>query len=361
MTLSRNKPCIMVIDECQALDVIAPSFWADLQEIWDLGKDASKLLLVMSDSIATAIRHIFNDASEPLFGRTDLFLTVQPFRPPLLQEIFRNHNPQGSGDDLLTLYATTGGVASYAMQLIERTPLTKDDIIEYIYSPGGSALRNDANTVLTNEFRMDSPQYFKILRAIANGATKWTEISDVMEGKDISGYMDRLNKQFNIISKISPLYATGTRGIRYEIRDLFFRFYFQFVEPPAYSKNIEFQNWEPAIERCLRSYDQFSGRALESWFHDYFATLPRWDITGRWWDRRGENEIDLIGINDRTSQIDIFEIKRNPKKIDLNVLAAKAVAFEQACAPHLKGLGAPHLKGLSLEDVLKTPEELFKG
>ena len=76
MKLSREKPCVMILDECQELDYVAPAFWADLQVVWDREKDNSRLLLMMSVSIAAAIRHIFDDASEPLFGRQDLALTL---------------------------------------------------------------------------------------------------------------------------------------------------------------------------------------------------------------------------------------------------------------------------------------------
>lgn len=31
MKLSREKPCVMILDECQELDYAAPAFWADLQ------------------------------------------------------------------------------------------------------------------------------------------------------------------------------------------------------------------------------------------------------------------------------------------------------------------------------------------
>lgn len=88
MKLSREKPCVMILDECQELDYVAPAFWADLQVVWDREKDNSRLLLMMSGSIAAAIRHIFDDASEPLFGRQDLALTLRPFGPSFSRKSF---------------------------------------------------------------------------------------------------------------------------------------------------------------------------------------------------------------------------------------------------------------------------------
>ena len=39
------------------------------------------------------------------------------------------------------------------------------------------------------------------------------------------------------------------------------------------------------------------------------------------------NEIDLIGVNMDEEKVDIFEIKRNDKKINLQALYVKAEAF----------------------------------
>ena len=33
MTLSKDKPCIFIIDECQELDKVAPGFWSRLQTV----------------------------------------------------------------------------------------------------------------------------------------------------------------------------------------------------------------------------------------------------------------------------------------------------------------------------------------
>ena len=113
MHFSEQRLVRFIIDECQELDYIAPSFWAELQEIWDLRKNVSKFLLMMSGSIASAIRHIFGDISEPLFGRPDLMMTLRPFDTDTVKEIYRDMAAKVCAQDLLALYALTGGVARY--------------------------------------------------------------------------------------------------------------------------------------------------------------------------------------------------------------------------------------------------------
>lgn len=48
---------------------------------------------------------------------------------------------------------------------------------------------------------------------------------------------------------------------------------------------------------------------------------------GNWWDRKGQNEFDLIAINEFDHTGIIAEVKRNTKKINLQKLAEKAAAL----------------------------------
>lgn len=356
MELSREKPCNLIIDECQEIDFVAPAFWADLQCIWDLGRDHSHLWLAMSGSIAAAMRHIFDDASEPLFGRQDLSLVLQPFPPALLREIFLDFSPQGSPDDLLVFYAITGGIARYVTFLAESTPLTREGLVNLVFSPEGGFLRSDGATLLANEFRLESPLNEGILRAVAGGATKWSELVQSQNGQNISGCMDRLEKRYGLLRKVTPLFSDSPKGGCYEIRDPYLRFWFRFIEPLKFQTLAERGNWSMLRRLCLADLDHFTSRTLEEWFREIYIASPQWTQIGRWWDRQGRNEIDLVALNELDGCSEIAEVKRNPAKIDLGQLRVKAAAFEQVAGRFLKRMGTPQLRGLSLEDLLKNPQ-----
>ena len=68
-----------------------------------------------------------------------------------------------------------------------------------------------------------------------------------------------------------------------------------------------------------------------------------------WWDRKGENEIDLVCDDEVSGRLDFFEVKRNPGRIDADLLKRKADAFF-AKNPALKSR-ATHFAGLSLKDM----------
>ena len=104
--------------------------------------------------------------------------------------------------------------------------------------------------------------------------------------------------------------------------------------------------------------DQYTERTLKDWYRNLFGGNPHWTLTGRWWDRKGANKIDLIAMNELTNAFTIFEIKRNTDKIKLDVLARKAKAFLEACRPALKKYPEPLIRGLSLDTLLHDPAEL---
>lgn len=79
MTLSKEKPCIFIIDECQELNKVSPGFWSQLHTVWDRKKDTFQMLLIMSGSIISAMEQIFGDHSQPMYGRSLCRIKVMSF------------------------------------------------------------------------------------------------------------------------------------------------------------------------------------------------------------------------------------------------------------------------------------------
>ena len=111
MHLSKDAPCVIIIDECQELNQMDPAFWGKLQELWDRCRQSSRTLLVMSGSIISALEDIFGNNSKPLYGRLNDQMMLMPFGPSDMCTIMGTLAPLASDLDLLTVYAMTGGVA----------------------------------------------------------------------------------------------------------------------------------------------------------------------------------------------------------------------------------------------------------
>lgn len=67
---------------------------------------------------------------------------------------------------------------------------------------------------------------------------------------------------------------------------------------------------------------------------------------GNWWNRKGENELDMVAINEFSKQAVIAEIKRNSKKLDLAELQRKVSELPSDFANY-----QIELRLLSLEDM----------
>ena len=74
--------------------------------------------------------------------------------------------------------------------------------------------------------------------------------------------------------------------------DCFFRFWFRFVHKFDYLN--ELGRRDRMLELASRDFDVFSGYALERYFSAKLVEEKRCTRIGGWWDRKGENEIDIV-------------------------------------------------------------------
>jgi len=326
MNLSKTLSFTLFIDEFQNFVRVNPAVFSDMQRIWDLTHNDSRVNLIVCGSVYSMMTKIFRDEKEPLYNRQNRFMTIHAFKPSVLKEILREYNPNYSNEDLLALYSFTGGVAKYVQLLVEDHALTLEKMIESIVSPD-SVFINEGRSILVEEFGKDYDTYFSILSAIASGKTRRSEIESII-GREIGGYLTRLEDDYGIIKKEVPFAAKNlTKNAVYTISDNFLTFWFRFIF--KYDHIIEIGAYQQMRTLIYRDYPTFSGRMLERYFHAKTAESGRYTIISRWWDRKGENEIDLIAANEIDKTVEICEIKRNRNNISIVVLKDKAEKMMQ--------------------------------
>lgn len=324
MRYSQNHPLTLFIDEFQDFQRVNKSIFSDMQRIWDLYKEDSKINLIVGGSLYTMLTKIFKDNKEPLYGRQTRFMHIKPFRTAVLKEILQTYNPAYTPDDLLTLYMLTGGIAKYVTTLMDNKAWTTGEMIDNIISEDSPYISEGKN-VLLEEFGKDSGVYFSILSAIASGRNTRNEIETAV-GKEVGGYLTKLEDDYNLVSKHMPfLSVSTTKNVHYELDDVFFRFWFRFIH--KYNYMIEIGKYDSLREVVRRDYTTFSGHALETYFRQKLAEEADVTRIGNWWDRKGVNEIDIIAENELTCTLDFYEVKRQQDNISLGILRRKAEAF----------------------------------
>ena len=346
MELSQTRSFTLVIDEFQDFFRVNKAVYSEMQDIWDRYEKTSKINLVVCGSIYSLMQKIFKNKKEPLYGRNTGELRVKPFRPSVLKQILADAKPSYSKEDLLALFTFTGGVAKYVGQLVDGGALDKNSMIRYIIGPNSTFL-NEGKNNLIDEFGKDYGIYFSILSCIARGKNTRSEIEDVI-GKEVGGYLTNLVEEYELINKRQPLFEkSSNKNVRYELVDVFYCFWFRFIF--KYSYIIEIENYAKLQEIVERDYDTFSGLMLERYFHRVAMESGEFTRIGRWWDRRGENEIDMVAEDELTNRVTFYEVKRQADEISIRVLKQKAEVM----------LGATHewkkyeiaYKGLSMEEM----------
>ena len=210
-----------------------------------------------------------------------------------------------------------------------------------------SIFLGEGKAILIEEFGKDYGIYFSILSAIARGKTSRSEIENVV-GKEIGGYHTKLEKEYEIISKKQPLFEkSSAKNVRYVIEDNFFTFWFRFIY--KYSYMLEIENYGSVKMIIGRDYETFSGLMLERYFKRVLIERQVYTRIGGWWDRKGENEIDIVAENELDDTATFFEVKRKAENIDMEKLEAKAAAFMRATG-EFKGYSLSY-KGLSMTDM----------
>ena len=324
MRESVRRPFTLVLDEFQEFDRTNPGVFGDVQAIWDRYHATSRINLVVSGSVNRLMEKIFFRDSEPLYGRNTGKLVLKPFEPALLKTVFRHYRPRFAPDALLALWTVSGGVARYVDMMMSSRAFTRKAMLASIFSET-SPYADEGRMVLADEFGSDYGTYFTILSAVASGKTTSAELKNLL-GTDVGGFLGKLEKQYGIVSRKQPLFdRDAAKNGHWQIDDCFFRFWFRFVFKYRYL--VELGRYDRLLDIATRDFDTFSGPALERYFRWKFECEGLYTRMGGWWDRKGENEIDLVCEDETRNVLDFYEIKRDPSRIDLRTLAHKRDAF----------------------------------
>ena len=333
----------LVFDEFQNFLKVNPAIPSHIQDLWDRYHENSRVNLVACGSIYNMMHKIFDNEDEPLYGRQDCRLNMQPFRINVLKQILYDHNPQYTSEDLLCLYTLTGGVAKYVAWLMDAKATTKTKMLRWVTQTGSPYL-SEGTELIMSEFGKDYSNYLSILQLIASGMTTQAEIDRVI-GKNTGAYLCNLEEDYSYIHRKQPLFSKPNgRNSRWSLDDCFLRFWFRFIL--RNQALVEMERNDLLLEIVEKGYEQYTGPTLEQYFRQKWMEEERVTSVGNYWDRKGLNEIDLIALNDIDKTATLAEIKRQRKKISLTDLAEKAATLTKELSKY-----TVNLIGLSMDDM----------
>jgi AAA+ ATPase superfamily predicted ATPase len=226
-------------------------------------------------------------------------------------EDLRGFFPAYSTEQVIEAYSVLDGIPLYLKQFsdaldvpenIERNLLRKDAL-----------LYEEAEFLLLEEFR-EPRRYFAILQAIASGKRRFGEIADVTsaEKSALSKYLSSL-EELRIITDDLPFGAEGGRLRRYRLSDNYLHFWFRYVFPNK--ALVEVGRSREVVGIVSETFPEHVSRTFESVVRDALLRRGPWRSVAPWWDRKGENEIDAIAVDERAGRALFAEAKWTGRKV----------------------------------------------
>lgn len=321
----------LVFDEFQNFIKVNPAIPSHIQDLWDRYHENVKVNIVACGSIYNMMHKIFDNEDEPLYGRQDCRMNMLPFRISVLKQILHDHNPKYTSEDLLCLYMLTGGVAKYVAWLMNAKATTKGKMLRWV-TQAGSPYLTEGTELIISEFGKDYTNYLSILQLVASGMTKQSEIDGAL-GKNTGAFLDNLETEYSYLHHKQPMFSKPNgRNSRWQLDDCFLRFWFRFIL--RNQALVEMERNDLLLEIVERDYERYSGLVLEQYFRQKWMEEERVTLVGNYWDRSGQNEIDMIALNDIDKTAVVAEIKRQRKKFSPTELDEKVTTLSKELAKY---------------------------
>jgi len=322
---TEDRKLIVTIDEFAYLVEKDDSIPSVFQKIVDVHLKGTNVYLILCGSSISMMEGILGYRS-PLYGRRTGQWKVTPLR-------FRDSwsfLPRYSLEEFIEAFSVVGNIPAYLLQFDDSADIYEN--IEKRILGKGNPLYDEVEFILRAELREPSV-YMSVVEAIANGATKVTEIANRchINTKDIPKYLQVLQR-LQLVHRVVPVTERKpkTKKAIYQISDNFFRFWFRFVYPNR--SDVEGGEVDRALSKIRAEFNPYVGMIFEQVCREFLvevnhrAGLPfHFTKIGTWWGHfredgvRKEIEIDIVALNEDTRDILFAECRwQKNKKVGIN-------------------------------------------
>lgn len=320
-----SEKTVIAIDEFPYLAEGNKAVSSIFQKGWDETLSKLPVFLILCGSSIGMMESETLAYKAPLYGRRTAQMLVRPF--PFLAA--RDFYPARDFGKFLEVYSVTGGNPAYLLKLRGGGNL-EHALKKHVWRPV-ELLFEEVEFILKEELR-EPRQYMSILRAIAFGCRKFGEIVNEtgIEKGSLHKYLFTL-EDLHLIEKEVPVTEKNPQKSRrglYRIQDQFVGFWFNYVYP--FKGEIETGNAVSAQTQWKKSFGNVIARNYELVAQEIIRKHQKhafeFSRIGRWWE--GNEEIDVVALNEATDEILFAEAKWSNKQVGTNIyedLKRKAV------------------------------------
>jgi uncharacterized protein len=320
--IAEKRRIVFVIDEYPYIAGSYTVLSSILQILIDRNKDTSKMFLILCGSSLSFMENQVLGYKSPLFGRRTCQYKIKPFDFFEIKDYYNKFNYA----DLAVIYGITGGIPLY-MSLMNDNLNVEENIKANFLVPN-SYLFEEPTNLIKQECR-DPAQYNSIIRAIATGSSRMSEICS-KTGLDTGLMTSYLNKlmSLGIVKKEMPFRTDSSRKTIYVLEDSMFRFWYRFIPDNLATINrgltdVVYKKIAPQITSFMDSvFEEICKQYLWELNRQGKAAITFTDLS-RWWGNDPKNkceiEIDIMGTADDKSAL-FCECKWTNENIDTGVL-----------------------------------------
>ena len=314
---------IIILDEFTYLISGNKAIPSILQKVWDEKLKDTRIMLVLCGSYIGMMETEVLGYQAPLYGRRTASALLRPLDLPSASLFFQNY----SAEEKFIAWAVVGGMPYY-LRTFQDDQNVFSNIRKHILDAQTGTLFNEPRLLLMEELR-EPRNYFSILRAIAQGRTRLSEIAQgagIGDVTTVARYLDIL-QQLRLVTRRVPATETqpekSKKGI-YQIDDHFLRFWFRYVHPNQGGLDLGLAD---AIlqQRIQPDLDHFAATAFEEAAISFTGRLSQAgelgflpERIGGWWNR--EAEIDVLAVNLTEKIALIGECKWTVHPVGMSVL-----------------------------------------
>ncbi len=295
--IARHPPAdrgYLVIDEFTYLARNDTTILSALQKSWDTDLAGSSWCILLCGSMPGLMSDLALSSTSPLYGRRTRDMLLEALRFSDARK-FLSVPPV----EALRIYLTIGGVPEYLLKAGDYRSFS-DFITREFFDRYGYFYR-EPYFILSQEFR-ELKIYQSILQAVAYGHTSPGPIAQFcgLDSRHLYPYLESMTR-LGIIERELPLLVNTKKGV-YRIKDRLFDFWYNFVIPNRQSIELN------VVPTPNADFEPYFGRQFEVFIRQEVIPklFPGYRI-GRWW--YGEEEIDIIGYDDRSAAILFGECK----------------------------------------------------
>lgn len=305
--MSKEERLILVIDEYPYLANCYGGISSLLASFIDHKFLESKLMLILCGSSLPFMENQVLGYQSPLYGRRTAQMKIRPFTFAECSRYYRHFDRQ----ELALAYGVTGGIPLYMSKLDDRKSM-EDNIRDNFFDTSAYLFEEPGN-LIKQECR-EPMQYNAVIKAIATGSSKISEISGASGLNDTGATSNYISKlmSLGIIEKEFPYKMEHSRKTIYKLSDSMFQFWYRFV--PANLSLIGQGAGDRVYQRVEKQIPAYMGFVFEEickqylWQENLKGNLPV-DFTdmGRWWGNdpveKRQTEIDILADNEEGEAI----------------------------------------------------------